>query len=108
MYPVLTARGVSSRSTYISNISMPCLSRQWTVCNSGWRGPLAQGSAEGAIPCRGYGFIMNERKLLKRLARGDVANVAFGDLCALAEALSFELRVSAAVITSSRTRISRS
>jgi predicted RNA binding protein YcfA (HicA-like mRNA interferase family) len=35
---------------------------------------------------------MDERKLLKRLARGDVANVAFGDLCALAEALGFELR----------------
>jgi hypothetical protein len=29
---------------------------------------------------------MNERKLLMRLARGDVANVAFGDLCALTEA----------------------
>ena len=26
------------------------------------------------------------------LPRGDVANVAFGDLCALAEALGFELR----------------
>jgi hypothetical protein len=35
---------------------------------------------------------MDERKLLKRLARGDAANVAFGDLCALAEALGFELR----------------
>lgn len=35
---------------------------------------------------------MDERKLLKRLARGDLANVAFGDLCVLAEALGFELR----------------
>jgi predicted RNA binding protein YcfA (HicA-like mRNA interferase family) len=35
---------------------------------------------------------MNERKLLKRLARGDVSNVAFGDLCTLAEAMGFELR----------------
>jgi predicted RNA binding protein YcfA (HicA-like mRNA interferase family) len=35
---------------------------------------------------------MDERKLLKRLARGDVANVDFGDLCALAEALGFEPR----------------
>jgi predicted RNA binding protein YcfA (HicA-like mRNA interferase family) len=35
---------------------------------------------------------MDERKLLARLARGAVANVAFGDLCSLAEALGFELR----------------
>ena len=35
---------------------------------------------------------MDERKLLKRLARGAVANVAFADLCSLAEALGFELR----------------
>jgi predicted RNA binding protein YcfA (HicA-like mRNA interferase family) len=35
---------------------------------------------------------MNERKLLARLARGDVANVAFADLCSLAERLGFELR----------------
>jgi predicted RNA binding protein YcfA (HicA-like mRNA interferase family) len=35
---------------------------------------------------------MDETKLLKRLARGDAANVAFGDLCALAKALGFELR----------------
>jgi predicted RNA binding protein YcfA (HicA-like mRNA interferase family) len=35
---------------------------------------------------------MDERKLLTRLARGAVANVAFGDLCSLAEALGFELR----------------
>ncbi len=35
---------------------------------------------------------MDERKLLGRLARGDVANVAFGDCCALAYALGFELR----------------
>lgn len=48
--------------------------------------------AESAIPSREYGPIMDERKLLKRLARGDVANVAFGDLCTLAEALGFELR----------------
>jgi predicted RNA binding protein YcfA (HicA-like mRNA interferase family) len=35
---------------------------------------------------------MDERKLLKRLARGDVANVGFSDLRGLAEALGFELR----------------
>lgn len=35
---------------------------------------------------------MDERKLLRRLARGDVANVSFGDLRALAEGLGFELR----------------
>ncbi len=35
---------------------------------------------------------MDERKLLRRLARGEVANVAFGDLCGLAEKLGFELR----------------
>ncbi len=35
---------------------------------------------------------MDERKLLNRLARGAVANVAFSDLCSLVEALGFELR----------------
>ena len=35
---------------------------------------------------------MDERKLLIRLARGEAANVAFGDLCRLAEELGFELR----------------
>ncbi len=35
---------------------------------------------------------MNERKLLMRIARGAVTNVAFADLCNLAEALGFELR----------------
>lgn len=35
---------------------------------------------------------MNERKLLIRLARGAVTNVAFADLCNLTEALGFELR----------------
>jgi predicted RNA binding protein YcfA (HicA-like mRNA interferase family) len=35
---------------------------------------------------------MDERKLLRRLGRGEVANVAFGDLCVLAEKLGFELR----------------
>jgi predicted RNA binding protein YcfA (HicA-like mRNA interferase family) len=35
---------------------------------------------------------MDERKLLRRLARGEMANVAFGDLCGLAEKLGFELR----------------
>jgi predicted RNA binding protein YcfA (HicA-like mRNA interferase family) len=35
---------------------------------------------------------MNERKLLMGLARGAVTNVAFADLCGLAEALGFELR----------------
>jgi len=35
---------------------------------------------------------MNERELLKRIAGGAVANVAFADLCTLVEALGFELR----------------
>ncbi len=35
---------------------------------------------------------MDERKLLMRLARGASANVAFADLCGLAERLGFELR----------------
>lgn len=35
---------------------------------------------------------MNERELLKRIARGAVANVAFADLRTLADALGFELR----------------
>jgi predicted RNA binding protein YcfA (HicA-like mRNA interferase family) len=35
---------------------------------------------------------MDERKRLARLARGETANVAFGDLCGLAEQLGFELR----------------
>ncbi|HEY2216538.1 MAG TPA: type II toxin-antitoxin system HicA family toxin [Solirubrobacteraceae bacterium] len=35
---------------------------------------------------------MDERKLLTRLARGAVANVAFADLCRLAEKLGFELQ----------------
>ena len=34
---------------------------------------------------------MDERKLLMRMARGTVANVAFADLQRLAEALGFEL-----------------
>jgi len=35
---------------------------------------------------------MNRRKLLGRLARGAVTNVAFADLQKLAESLGFELR----------------
>ena len=35
---------------------------------------------------------MHPRKLLTRIARGEVANVAFDDLCALAEKLGFESR----------------
>lgn len=35
---------------------------------------------------------MNDRRLLERLARGDVRNVRFGDLCRLVEALGFEHR----------------
>jgi predicted RNA binding protein YcfA (HicA-like mRNA interferase family) len=35
---------------------------------------------------------MNRRKLLARLARGEVKNVAFADLQNLAEGLGFELR----------------
>lgn len=35
---------------------------------------------------------MDERRLLRRINRGAVTNVAFADLCSLAEALGFELR----------------
>lgn len=35
---------------------------------------------------------VDKRKLLRRLARGAVSNVAFIDLCSLAEGLGFELR----------------
>jgi predicted RNA binding protein YcfA (HicA-like mRNA interferase family) len=34
---------------------------------------------------------VDERKLLRRINRGAVTNVAFADLCSLAEALGFEL-----------------
>jgi predicted RNA binding protein YcfA (HicA-like mRNA interferase family) len=35
---------------------------------------------------------VDEQKLLTRIGRGAVTNVAFADLCSLAEALGFELR----------------
>jgi predicted RNA binding protein YcfA (HicA-like mRNA interferase family) len=35
---------------------------------------------------------VDERRLLRRINRGAVTNVAFADLCSLAEALGFELR----------------
>ena len=35
---------------------------------------------------------MDERRLVTRLARGDLANVSFADMCRLAEAFGFELR----------------
>lgn len=35
---------------------------------------------------------MDNRRLLIRLARGEVRNVRFADVCRLAEALGFELR----------------
>jgi predicted RNA binding protein YcfA (HicA-like mRNA interferase family) len=35
---------------------------------------------------------VDERKLLRRIERGAITNVAFADLCSLAEALGFELR----------------
>jgi hypothetical protein len=35
---------------------------------------------------------MDERKLLIRIARGEVTNVGFADICKLAEGLGFELR----------------
>jgi hypothetical protein len=35
---------------------------------------------------------LNQRRLLVRLARGAVTNVAFGELCSLVEGLGFELR----------------
>jgi hypothetical protein len=44
------------------------------------------------IPSGGYGRCVDERKLLMRMARGAVTNVAFADLRRLAEALGFELR----------------
>jgi predicted RNA binding protein YcfA (HicA-like mRNA interferase family) len=37
-------------------------------------------------------LFMDERKLLARIASGAVTNVAFADLCSLAEGLGFELR----------------
>jgi predicted RNA binding protein YcfA (HicA-like mRNA interferase family) len=35
---------------------------------------------------------MDPKRLLLRLARGEVANVAFADLCRVVEAFGFELR----------------
>jgi predicted RNA binding protein YcfA (HicA-like mRNA interferase family) len=35
---------------------------------------------------------VDKRKLLIRLARGELANVAFGDACRLLEGLGFDLR----------------
>lgn len=35
---------------------------------------------------------MDERKLLRRIARGETANISFDDLRRLSEALGFELR----------------
>jgi predicted RNA binding protein YcfA (HicA-like mRNA interferase family) len=49
-------------------------------------------AGECPIPSDDYRACVDERKLLVRLARGAVANVVFGDLCGLAEALGFELR----------------
>ena len=44
------------------------------------------------VPTAGYGFGMDQQKLLIRLARGSMANVAFGDMQRLVEGLGFELR----------------
>jgi predicted RNA binding protein YcfA (HicA-like mRNA interferase family) len=35
---------------------------------------------------------VNPRRLLARIARGDLANVSFSDMCRLLEAFGFELR----------------
>jgi predicted RNA binding protein YcfA (HicA-like mRNA interferase family) len=35
---------------------------------------------------------VDQKRLLARLARGDVANVSFSDLCRLVESFGFELR----------------
>jgi predicted RNA binding protein YcfA (HicA-like mRNA interferase family) len=35
---------------------------------------------------------MNPRRLLARIARGDLANVAFGDMLRLVEAVGFEIQ----------------
>ncbi len=48
--------------------------------------------AAPTIPSRDYFARMDKRKLLQRLERGAVSNVAFADLCSLAEGLGFELR----------------
>jgi len=47
---------------------------------------------------------MNERKLLRRIARGETANVSFDDLRHLTEALASSCAASAAATTSSSTR----
>lgn len=49
---------------------------------------------EGHDPQRepaGCGAAVNPRKLLGRISRGDVRNVAFGDFCRLLEHLGFTL-----------------
>jgi predicted RNA binding protein YcfA (HicA-like mRNA interferase family) len=43
------------------------------------------------VTSRAYGPDVDERKLLIRLARGELANVAFGDAIRLLECLGFEL-----------------
>ena len=50
------------------------------------RGPRVPSQAETTV------LHMDKRKLLRRLASGAVSNVAFSDLCSLAEGLGFELR----------------
>ncbi len=45
-----------------------------------------------AVPSEIYGPDVDERKLLIRLARGDLANVPFADARRLSECLGFELR----------------
>jgi len=43
----------------------------------------------GASP---YGAGVDARRLLRRLGRSSLSNVAFGDMCMLVEAFGFELR----------------
>ena len=46
----------------------------------------------GTVAIGNYVPGVDERKLLIRLARGELANVSFGDACRLLEGLDFELQ----------------
>ena len=50
------------------------------------------GSRRQHLSSQGYGDAVDSRRLLARLARGDVANVSFSDMCRLVESFGFELR----------------
>ena len=64
-----------------------------------------------ALPLRGPGLalqgtrLMQPRKLLARVSRGDVQNVVFGDFCRLLEHVGFaSVRTAGSAIGSTRTR----